>query len=138
MLQTVEGSSDIFFIVATLYAGELVWRERDTHFDGIHDALPLGEGVDWMSKFSALMGVEVLLLLLTMVCCIGMQTILGYYHYEFAQYFQELFLVTFPQVATFGLFALFVQTMVGRTKFIGHGVVIGTFIAPSIIFPVRI
>ncbi len=42
MLQAVEGGATLFFyIVATLYAAELIWRERDTHFDGIHDALPM-------------------------------------------------------------------------------------------------
>ena len=44
MLEAVEGSATLFFfIVAGLYAAELLWRERDTHFDGIHDALPVGE-----------------------------------------------------------------------------------------------
>src|ERR1700722_16882821 len=42
MRQAVEGPATLFFyIVATLYAAELIWRERDTHFDGIHDALPM-------------------------------------------------------------------------------------------------
>src|SRR5580700_3139884 len=41
MLQSVEGSALLFlYIVATLYATALLWRERDIHFDGIHDALP--------------------------------------------------------------------------------------------------
>ncbi len=44
MAQAVENSALIFlFIVAGLYAAELLWRERDTHFDGIHDALPMRE-----------------------------------------------------------------------------------------------
>src|SRR5271163_4736678 len=33
MLQAVEGNATLFlYIVATLYAAELLWRERDTHF----------------------------------------------------------------------------------------------------------
>src|ERR1019366_2018243 len=44
MLQSVEGGAALFFyIVATLYAAELVWRERDTQFSGIHDALPISD-----------------------------------------------------------------------------------------------
>src|SRR5579863_667952 len=47
MLQAVEGSATLFlFIVATLYAAGLIWRERDTIFDGIHDALPVRESTD--------------------------------------------------------------------------------------------
>jgi ABC-2 type transport system permease protein len=36
-----------------------------------------------------------------------MQTIAGYYHYEFLEYFKELYLITFPQVLMFALLALF-------------------------------
>ncbi len=44
MLQAVEGGAALFlYIVAALYAAELIWRERDVHFDGIHDALPMRE-----------------------------------------------------------------------------------------------
>jgi ABC-type transport system involved in multi-copper enzyme maturation permease subunit len=134
MLQAVEGSAALFFyIVATLYAGELVWRERDSHFDGIHDALPMGEAVDWMSKLSAIAFVELVLLTVTMLVGIFMQTIAGYYHYELLQYLKELYVITFPQIIGFALFALFVQTMVSN-KFIGHGIVIGIFVLVPVLF----
>jgi hypothetical protein len=65
MLQSVEGGAALFlYIVASLYAAELIWRERDTHFSGIHDALPISETTDWFSKPFALCFVELVLLLL--------------------------------------------------------------------------
>ena len=134
MLQAVEGSAMLFFmIVATLYAAELIWRERDNRFDGIHDALPISETVDWLSKLSAITVVEIALLFVTMLVCIGMQTIAGYYRYEFVQYFKELYLVTFPQVMGLALFALFVQTVVSN-KFVGHGIVIGVVVMQPLLF----
>ena len=134
MLQAVEGSSTLFFfIVATLYAGELVWRERDAHFDGIHDALPMSEAVDWLSKLTAIAFVELILLTVTMLVGIAMQTSAGYYHYELGQYFKELYVLTFPQLIGFALLALFVQTMVSN-KFIGHGIVIGLVVLQPILF----
>ncbi len=134
MLQAVEGGAALFFyIVAALYAAELIWRERDVHFDGIHDALPMREGVDWLSKLAAISFVELVLLTVTMFCGIFMQTIAGYYHYELLQYFKELYIVVFPQVIIFALFALFVQTVV-RNKFIGHGIAIGVFVLVPILF----
>ena len=134
MLQAVEGSATLFFfIVATLYAAELVWRERDSRFDGIHDALPMNEIVDWISKLTAIAAVEIFLLALTMLVGIAMQTIAGYYHYEPLQYLKELYIVTFPQVMAFALLALFVQTMVSN-KFIGHGIVVGIFVLQPILF----
>ncbi|HEX4595612.1 MAG TPA: M1 family aminopeptidase, partial [Bryobacteraceae bacterium] len=134
MLQAVEGSATLFlFIVATLYAAELLWRERDTRFNGIHDALPMRESTDWLSRFTAIIVVELVLLTVAMLCGILMQTMAGYYHYELLQYFKELYIVTLPQVITFALLAFFVQTMVSN-KFLGHGIVIGMFILMPMLF----
>jgi hypothetical protein len=134
MLQMVEGSATLFlYIVAALYAAELVWRERDTHFDGIHDALPAGETTDWLSKFSAIVFVEVVLLTVAMLVGVVMQTVAGYYRYELLQYFQELYLVVLPQVIGVIFLALFVQTMVSN-KFVGHAIVIGLFVLQPILF----
>ena len=134
MLQAVEGGATLFFyIVATLYAAELVWRERDNHFDGIHDALPMKETTDWLSKLTAIAFVELVLLTVTMLIGIAMQTIAGYHHYELLQYFKELYVITFPQILGFALLALFVQTMVSN-KFVGHGIVIGIFVLQPVLY----
>jgi ABC-2 type transport system permease protein len=134
MLQSVEGGAQLFFyIVATLYAAELIWRERDTQFSGIHDALPISETTDWFSKLFALCFVEFVLLTITGLCGILMQTIAGYHHYELFQYVKELYFITFFQILTFVLFALFVQTVVSN-KFIGHGIVIGIFVLTPILY----
>jgi ABC-2 type transport system permease protein len=133
MLQSVEGGASLFFyIVATLYAAEVMWRERDTHFDGIHDALPMREGTDWISKLVALCFVELVLLTVAGLCGIIMQTVAGYYHYELLEYAKELYLVTFPQVLIYVLMALFIQTIVSN-KFIGHGLVIFVFVITPIL-----
>ena len=134
MVQAVEGGAMLFFyIVATLYAAELIWRERDNHFDGIHDALPMSETVDWLSKLTAIALIEIVLLAVAMLVGIVMQTIAGYHHYEPLQYLKELYLVTFPQLLLFAFFALFVQTVVSN-KFVGHGIVIGLFVIVPILF----
>ncbi len=134
MLQAVEGSAMLFFlIVATLYAAELIWRERENRFDGIHDALPMHETTDWLSKFTAIAFIEVILLAVAMAVGITMQTIEGYYHYEPLQYLKELYVVTFPQLIGYILLALFVQTIVSN-KFVGHGIVIGIIVLQPILF----
>ena len=133
MLGSVEGIAVLFlFIVATLYAGELIWRERDTHFSGIHDALPIRQAIDWLSKLIALCFVELVMLTVAGFCGIIMQTIAGYYRYELLQYAQELYLVVFPQILIFILLAMFIQTMVSN-KFIGHGIVVVIFVITPIL-----
>jgi ABC-2 type transport system permease protein len=134
MVQAVEGNATLFlFIIATLYAGELIWRERDTSFSGIHDALPMGETTDWLSKFVALVVVEGILLAVILLCGVIMQTVSGYYHYDLLQYFKELYVITFPVVIGFTLLAFFVQTIVSN-KFMGHAIVIGIFVLDPIMF----
>jgi hypothetical protein len=133
MLQSVEGISTLLlFAVATIYAGELVWREKDTRFAGIHDALPMTETTDWLSKFLALAYVEVVLLLVMMVAGILMQTVFGFHQYDFPQYFKELFLIVFPSVMGIALLAFFVQTVVSN-KFLGHAIVLGVFLMQPIL-----
>ncbi len=135
MVQAVEGSALLFLlIVAGLYAAELLWRERDTHFDGIHDALPMRESTDWLSRFTAIIVVELILITFAMFIGIVMQTIAGYHHYELLQYFKELYVVTFPQVVIFILLSLFVQTIVSN-KFVGYGILIGIFVLLQILPP---
>ena len=134
MLNAVEGNAALFgYIVVALYAAELLWRERDTGFDGIHDALPLRETPDWLSKLAALAFVSLVVLTIAMIGGVIMQTFLGYYNYEFGQYFKELYIVTFPQIMIFALLALFVQTIVSN-KFIGHAIVIGLFALVPILY----
>ncbi|HXW92261.1 MAG TPA: M1 family aminopeptidase [Terriglobales bacterium] len=134
MLQAVEGSATLFlYIVAGLYAAELIWRERDIHVDGIHDALPMGESVDWLSKLVAITFVEFALLTVAGICGIVMQTVAGYYHYELLQYAKELYVIVLPQTVAFALFAMFVHTMVGN-KFVGHGIAIGVFVLVPILY----
>ncbi|HXY08993.1 MAG TPA: ABC transporter permease [Terriglobales bacterium] len=134
MLQAVEGSAALFlYIVAALYAAELIWRERDVHIDGIHDALPMATTIDWLSKLAAIALVELVLLTVAMLCGILMQTIAGYYRYELLQYCKELYIIVFPQILTFALLALFLQTVVSN-KFIGHGIAIGIFVLVPILF----
>jgi len=134
MLGSVEGLAPLILMaIATFYAGELVWRERDTHFAGIHDALPMRETIDWLSKFFALSFVEVVLVTLMGLCGILMQTIAGFHQYDLPQYFQELYLVVYPGILGVVLLAFFVQTIVSN-KFLGHAIVIGVIVMQPILF----
>ncbi|MBB6142357.1 hypothetical protein HNQ77_000295 [Silvibacterium bohemicum] len=138
MLQAVEGSAMLFFlIVSTLYAGELIWRERDVRFEQIHDALPSREWIDWLSKFCSLAIVELILLTVVMVCGILSQAIQGYFHFELLHYFKELYLITFAQVVIYILLALFIQTILGN-KFMAHGVVVGFFVLVPVLYRIGI
>ena len=134
MLGAVEGLSTLLlFVIATFYAGELVWRERDTRFAGIHDALPMRETTDWLSKFFALCFIEFVLITIMGLCGIIMQTVGGFYQYDLLQYGKELYLIVLPSVIGYVLLAFFLQTVLSN-KFIGHGIVAAVFIGTTVLF----
>jgi hypothetical protein len=138
MTGVIAGSSSLFlYIVATMYGGELIWRERDVRFDQIHDSLPLADWLNWISQFCALMLVELCLLSLVMLCGIGAQTSNGYYHYELPVYLKELYLVAFPGIVGFAMTVFFWQTILSK-KFVAHGVVIGTVLIVPILYKVGV
>ncbi len=138
MLQAVQGTTNVFlYIVATLYAGELVFRERDVRFDQIHDALPLHDFIDWWSRLLALSGVELVLLTVSGLCGVAMQAAAGYFHFEILLYAKELYLVAFPQLLIFILLALFAHTVLSN-KFAAHAAVIGYVVAVPILYRVGI
>ncbi len=134
MVQTLQGASFLFlYIIAIIYSGEAIWRERDTRFEQIHDSLPVPDWVDWLSKFFAISLVQFVLISVVLLCGIGVQTFLGYYHYEIPVYLKEMYLIAFPQVLTFILLALFVHTLVSN-KFVGHALVIGFVLLIPILY----
>ncbi len=134
MLNVLQGGGSLFlYIVMVLYAGELIWRERDVRFDQIHDALPEKDWTDWLSKFAALTIVELLLLAIVMVVGIISQALAGFYRFELLHYAAELFLIWMPQMAMVMMLALFVHTVVNN-KFLGHAIVIGFFVLIPVLY----
>jgi ABC-2 type transport system permease protein len=134
MLGVLNGGASLFlYIVVVLYAGELIWRERDVRFEQIHDALPEKDWTDWLSKFAALVLVQVLLLTIVMVVGITMQMVGGFYRFEILQYLTELYVIWLAQMVMVVFLALFVHTIV-RNKFVGHAIVIGFIILIPILY----
>jgi ABC-2 type transport system permease protein len=134
MLDVLQNGASLFlYIVTVLYAGELIWRERDVRFDQIHDSLPQKDWTDWLSRFAALALVQILLLTSIMIVGVIMQTVAGFYRYELPHYFRELYVIWLPQMVMVVLLALFVHTVVNN-KFVGHAIVIGFLLLVPILF----
>src|SRR5438477_4411 len=99
MVAVVSGQSGLFLvIIGALYAGELMWRERDVRFEQIHDSLPLRDWADFVSKFLALTLVETVLASVVLVCGLLSQAMEGYFRFELGQYAKEIYLIYLPQM----------------------------------------
>jgi ABC-2 type transport system permease protein len=134
MVQAIQGGAFLFlFIITTIYAGELIWRERDVRFEQINDSLPVADSTDWLSKFLSLALVNMVLVSVVIFCGIAVQTFLGYHHYQIPVYLKEMYLIALPQLLTFALLALVVHTLVSN-KFVGHAILIGFFILIPVLY----
>ncbi len=118
-------------VITTLYAGELVWKERGMKYDQIHDALPVPSWLNFISNFAALTIVQVVLLALLMLSGVALQALQGYFNFELGVYFKELFLIGLPTLIQFSILALFLQTVLSN-KFLGHTLVVGIVILQSV------
>ncbi|HFE44257.1 MAG TPA: hypothetical protein ENJ18_02020, partial [Nannocystis exedens] len=124
MAEVVTGSFALFFmILTTLYAGELLWRERSIRCDEIQDALPVPSGLVISAKIVALLLVHAVLLLALLATGVAIQLGKGFVNIEFGVYVGHLFGITYPWLILVTLLTFSVHALVG-SKFFGHVVVI--------------
>lgn len=61
LLAVAEHTRLFFVLVATIWAGELVWRERDLRADGLRDALPMPSSATVIGKLVGVHGAQALM-----------------------------------------------------------------------------
>jgi ABC-type transport system involved in multi-copper enzyme maturation permease subunit len=105
------------FIV--LYAGELVWREREAGLGEITDAAPVPDGVRFLGKFLGLGLILAVWMALLMAVGMAVQVRMGYYKFEIGLYLKVLFGLQLPEYLLFAVLALVVQGLVNQ-KYLGH------------------
>jgi ABC-type transport system involved in multi-copper enzyme maturation permease subunit len=119
-------------VITTMYAGELVWKERALKYDQVYDALPMPGWLNFTSQLAALTVVQVVILAAIVAAGIAQQAAQGYYRFELDVYFMDLFVFQLSMLILYSVLALFVQTLVPN-KFLGHAIVIGVFLAPGLL-----
>src|SRR5688572_22080374 len=106
-----------------IYAGELVWRERDARLSEITGAAPVPEWVCFLGKFVGLGLVLVALQALMMAAGMLIQVLLGHFDFEIGLYARILFGLQLTDYLLFTLLALVVHALVNH-KYVGHLVLV--------------
>ena len=128
VLEIVTGSFALFMlIIITLYAGEMVWRERDQRIDQIIDAMPAPTWLPVTAKLMALMLIPLLLQIFLFVCGVGMQVFKGYYNFEFNLYLKGLFGFNLLNYWLICALAIAVHSLINN-KYLGHFVMIAYYV----------
>jgi ABC-2 type transport system permease protein len=113
MVQALEGSFSLFqIIIAVFYAGELVWRDRQTRLHEIVDATPAPDWVHLLPKIAAIVGVLLLTSLAGVATAMFVQVLRGYTAFEFGHYLLWFVLPQTVSAALLAVLAVFVQTLV--------------------------
>jgi ABC-type transport system involved in multi-copper enzyme maturation permease subunit len=131
VLDMVAGLFSLFVLIVTaIYAGELVWRERDTRIEDIADSMPAPTWLGFLAKFTALVGLQVALMLVVLVCSLGVQLAKGYTNFELGHYLFDLFVIQLPGFILVAVLALTVHTLVNN-KYLGHFLVLLAFLVTT-------
>lgn len=124
VLELVGGSFMLFhFIIGTVYAGELVWREREAGLHQLTDTLPVPTWLPFLSKLLTLVGLQVALTAVVALCSLLVQAAHGYFHFELRQYALELFGIRLVTLVLMSVLALFIHTVVDN-KYVGHFIMV--------------
>lgn len=88
----IGGATFQFFMIILIvfYSGIMVWRERDSKVDELVGTAPLAPWVLFLSKFIALVLIQVVLLFVIMITGMVIQMYNDYYNVELIQYLKEL------------------------------------------------
>ena len=106
-------------LLTVLYAGELVWRERDAGLGEITEGAPVPEWVTILGKFLGLGLVLVMWMLFLATAGVLVQLRMGYDRFEIGLYLRVLLGLQLPEYLLFALLALVVQGLVTQ-KYLGH------------------
>jgi ABC-type transport system involved in multi-copper enzyme maturation permease subunit len=129
MLQVIEGGFLLFAVlILTLYAGELVWRDREQGTDGVVDALPVRSWVLWGGKLVALLGILAIVLGVAVLTAVAFQLSQGYTDLEPGLYLTGVGLQVGVPFALIAVLALAAQ-IVTNQKYVGFGVMALYFVS---------
>ncbi len=109
----------IMSLLIAIYAGELVWRDRDTGMHAITGAAPISDAVALGANFTALVAMIVALQGVFMVAGMVVQAVQGYYHFEPLLYLRILFGFSLVDYLLFAVLAMTVHVVVNQ-KVLGH------------------
>ncbi|MCC6192943.1 MAG: ABC transporter permease, partial [Burkholderiales bacterium] len=131
VLDVVGGLFSLFVLIVTaIYAGELVFRERDARIEDITDSTPAPTWLSFLAKLVTLVGLQAVLMAVVLACSIGVQLAKGFTRIELGHYLFELFVLQMSGFFLLAVLALAVHTLVNN-KYLGHFAVLLFFLVTA-------
>lgn len=106
-------------LLIALWAGELVWREREAGLGEITDASPVPEWIMFLGKLLGLCFILITWMAFLTIAGMLIQVCLGYHRFEIGLYLQVLYGLQLPSYLLFAVLALVVQGL-AHQKYVGY------------------
>ncbi len=116
--------------ITYLYAGMLIHRHRIAKINQLVDVAPLPNWTMLLSKFIALVKIQLVLLLLIMISGILIQSYAGFYDYDIGLYLKDLYFLRIWNILVWSLLAIFIHTLIPN-YLVGFFVTLGVGIGIS-------
>ena len=132
MVDALNGAFTFFTaVIATYYAGELVWRERERRTHEIIDATPVPDWMSVMPKTAAIAMVLVSTLIAAVAVAIATQAARGYFGFEIGRYLLWYVAPTAIDMTLIAVLAVFIQAL-SPNKYVGWAVM-ATYLISTIV-----
>ncbi len=116
MLELGTSTFDLFILIITfLYSGVLINKSLNYNTNHLIDSTPTPNWVLLLSKFIALIKIQILLLTIIMLAGIIKQTISGHFNYEFDLYFYHLYVLELSEFLFWSFLAFLLHTLLKNT-----------------------
>jgi hypothetical protein len=113
--------------IVVVYTGELLWKDISSNFASILDSSPVSDRNIVLSKFSALIIVEFLLIIIMALIGIVFQISKEFYDFQLTIYMKILMLRIFPAMFFLTILSFLIHTLVNN-KFLGHTIIVLLFL----------
>ncbi|HEU4699541.1 MAG TPA: hypothetical protein VFS40_10200 [Gemmatimonadales bacterium] len=121
----------VMALLVAIYAGELVWREREVGMGDIAAVAPVPNGVVLLGRCLALVAMLVTLQAVLMGAGVLLQTLRGWHRYELPVYLELLFGIKLVDYVLLAALAMAVHVVVNQ-KYLGHLVVVLWFASTQV------
>ena len=121
----------VLALLIAIFAGELVWREREVGMGDIAAVAPVPNGVALLGRFLALVAMLVALQAAFMVAGMILQALQGYTRFEVPVYLKILFGIKLADYVLFAALAMAVHVIVNN-KYLGHLIVVVYFVSTMV------
>jgi hypothetical protein len=122
------------WLIIALYAGELVWKDREVGAAEIADAVPVPTGIALLGRFLALVTIILVFHAAFMVGGLLIQVLQGYYNFELGLYVRVLFGLKLVDHVLLAALAMTIHVLVNQ-KYLGHIVVLAACLLGAIAGP---